>query len=159
MRFAASSVEEVQNVVTGEMTLSGITLAEAEENRDAIKTVIADGFGIEESAITSLEFEEVSSRSRRLTELAAVYEIEVESEDAGETLVQAITETSPSTMVTAITEAVEDAGVTIDIEIEISTPTVTTEEELEIAPTAAPETDAPTMLPTPSPTLLPTFLP
>jgi len=160
LRFTHSSVEEVQNVVTGELSLSGITLQQAEDNKDAIKSGIADSFGIDDSAITSLEFEEATSRRRldEINDLVAVYEIEVESEEAGETLAETITETETTTVAAAIEDSVDDAtGGTISLilTVVIEDPVVTTEEELEIAPTAAPETDAPTMLPTPVPTGLP----
>lgn len=85
--FTNHAVDDVvQNIVTGQITFGGLSLADAQDNQDAFRAGIASVLDeVAEDDITSLTFQELETASRRqLTDagVTATYEIEVESEDA-----------------------------------------------------------------------------
>ena len=102
-----------------------------------IASGIATTFGVEESAVT-VTFSSASRRKqkrRRLDEDGVIcsYSIEVESEDAGEALVDLIADTEPTTLTenvqTAATEAGAESTFAALVTADIVTPTITVTDE------------------------------
>ena len=122
----------VTNVVTGDLTVEGMTLADAEANEAVFIGAIADSVGVQDEYVTVTI--SAASRRRRLTEtLTVAYTIETPTLEMAEEAAAELGAMSASEIDAAFQAEAADQGVSSDFAsiqtTAASTPTASTEGE------------------------------